>query len=233
MHKKMRIAKFIANAGFSSRREAEKLIEEKIVKINGELCLHPSEIVDKNDKITIGKKNIQMPGNIRLWKMYKPIKYICTTKDERQRKKIFDLIPQDFPRMISIGRLDFMSEGLILFTNSGDYSRSLELPSTGYERIYRVCIKGKIENKNIEMINRGIKIDKINYNRIKIKIEKSNQIYTWIIVRLKEGKNREIRNICKYFAWNIVKLIRIQYGPYKLGQLKEGKIEEIKVIKNA
>ena len=229
----MRIAKFIANAGFSSRREAEKLIEEKIVKINGELCLHPSEIVDKNDKITIGKKIIKMSENIRLWKMYKPIKYICTTKDERQRKKIFDLIPQDFPRMISIGRLDFMSEGLILFTNSGDYSRSLELPSTGYERIYRVCIKGKIENKNIEMINRGIKIDKINYNRIKIKIEKSNQIYTWIIVRLKEGKNREIRNICKYFAWNIVKLIRIQYGPYKLGKLREGKIEEIKVIKNA
>ena len=233
MHKKMRIAKFIANAGFSSRREAEKLIEEKIVKINGELCLHPSEIVDKNDKITIGKKIIQISENIRLWKMYKPIKYICTTKDELQRKKIFDLIPQDFPRMISIGRLDFMSEGLILFTNSGDYSRSLELPSTGYERIYRVCIKGKIENKNIEMINRGIKIDKINYNRIKIKIEKSNQIYTWIIVRLKEGKNREIRNICKYFAWNIVKLIRIQYGPYKLGKLREGKIEEIKVIKNA
>ena len=229
----MRIAKFIANAGFSSRREAEKLIEEKIVKINGELCLHPSEIVCKNDKITIGKKIIQMSENIRLWKMYKPIKYICTTKDERQRKKIFDLIPQDFPRMISIGRLDFMSEGLILFTNSGDYSRSLELPSTGYERIYRVCIKGKIENKNIEMINRGIKIDKINYNRIKIKIEKSNQIYTWIIVRLKEGKNREIRNICKYFEWKIVKLIRIQYGPYKLGKLREGKIEEIKVIKNA
>ena len=233
MHKKMRIAKFIANAGFSSRREAEKLIEEKIVKINGELCLHPSEIVDKNDKITIGKKIIQISENIRLWKMYKPIKYICTTKDERQRKKIFDLIPQDFPRMISIGRLDFMSEGLILFTNSGDYSRSLELPSTGYERIYRVCIKGKIENKNIEIINRGIKIDKMNYNKIKIKIEKSNQIYTWIIVRLKEGKNREIRNICKYFAWNIVKLIRIQYGPYKLGKLREGKIEEIKVIKNA
>jgi len=233
MHKKMRIAKFIANAGFSSRREAEKLIEGKIVKINGELCLHPSEIVDENDKITIGKKIIQMPENIRLWKMYKPIKYICTTKDEHQRKKIFDLIPQNFPRIISIGRLDFMSEGLILFTNNGDYSRSLELPSTGYVRIYRVCIKGKIENKNIEMINKGIKIDKINYNRIKIKIEKSNQIYTWIIVRLKEGKNREIRNICKYFAWNIVKLIRIQYGPYKLGKLREGKIEEIKVIKNA
>ena len=233
MLKKMRIAKFIANAGFCSRREAEKLIEARIVKINNKLCLHPSEIVNKNDKITIGKNIIQMQDNIRLWKMYKPIKYICTTKDERDRKKIFDLIPKNFPRMISIGRLDFMSEGLLLFTNSGDYSRNLELPSKGFERIYRVCIKGKIEKQDIEKINIGININNINYNKIKIKVDKSDKNFTWIIAKLKEGKNREIRNICKFFSWNIVKLIRIQYGPYKLGNLKTGKIEEIKVIKNA
>ena len=233
MLKKMRIAKFIANAGFCSRREAEKLIEARIVKINNKLCLHPSEIVNKNDKITIGKNIIQMQDNIRLWKMYKPIKYICTTKDERDRKKIFDLIPKNFPRMISIGRLDFMSEGLLLFTNSGDYSRNLELPSKGFERIYRVCIKGKIEKQDIEKINIGININNINYNKIKIKVDKSDKNFTWIIAKLKEGKNREIRNICKFFSWNIVKLIRIQYGPYKLGNLKSGKIEEIKVIKNA
>ena len=165
--------------------------------------------------------------------MYKPIKYICSTKDDRGRKKIFDLVPKDYPRIISIGRLDFMSEGLLLFTNSGDYSRSLELPSQGYERTYRVCIKGKIEKKDIAKINNSIKINNIRYNKIKIKIDKSDKIYTWIIAKLKEGKNREIRNICKYFSWDIVKLIRIQYGPYKLGNLKEGKIEEIKVIKDA
>tara|TARA_Y100000590_G_scaffold470690_1_gene667859 strand:- start:2167 stop:2868 length:702 start_codon:yes stop_codon:yes gene_type:complete len=233
MLKKMRIAKFIANAGFCSRREAEKLIKERIVKINNKLCIHPSEIVNTSDKIIIGKKIIQIHDNIRLWKMYKPIKYICTTKDERDRKKIFDLIPKNLPRMISVGRLDFMSEGLLLFTNNGDYSRSLELPNTGYERIYRVCIKGEIENKDIEKINKGIKIDHINYNKIKIKIDKSDKNFTWIIAKLREGKNREIRNICKFFAWNIVKLIRIQFGPYKLGNLKTGKIEEIKVIKNA
>jgi len=233
MLKKIRITKFIANAGFCSRREAEKLIEKKIVKINNNLCIHPSEKVNENDKITIGKKDIQILEIIRLWKMYKPIKYICTTKDDQNRKKIFDLIPKDLPRMISIGRLDFMSEGLMLFTNSGDYSRSLELPITGYERIYRVCLKGYIEKKDIEKINKGIKINNINYNKIKIKIDKADKNYTWIIAKLKEGKNREIRNICKYFSWNIVKLIRIQYGPYKLGNLKEGKIEEIKVIKYA
>ena len=233
MLKKIRIAKFIANAGFCSRREAEKLIEERIVKINNNLCLHPSETVIDSDKITIGKKTIQLQNTIRLWKIYKPIKYICSTKDDQNRKKIFDLIPKDFPRMISIGRLDFMSEGLLLFTNSGDYSRNLELPSKGYERVYRVCINGKIEKKDIERINKGIKINKINYNKIKIKIDKIDHSYTWIIAKLKEGKNREIRNICKFFSWNIVKLIRIQYGPYKLGNLKEGKIEEIKVIKDA
>ena len=233
MLKKMRIAKFIANAGFCSRREAEKLIEERIVKINNHLCLHPSETVNDSDKITIGKKIIQMQNTIRLWKIYKPIKYICSTKDERNRKKIFDLIPKEFPRMISVGRLDFMSEGLLLLTNNGDYSRNLELPAKGYERVYRVCIRGQIETKYLERINKGIKIDNIIYKKIKIKIDKTNKNYTWLIVKLKEGKNREIRNICKYFSWKIVKLIRIQYGPYKLGSLKEGLIEEIKLIENA
>tara|TARA_X000000368_G_scaffold401417_1_gene374296 strand:- start:152 stop:844 length:693 start_codon:yes stop_codon:yes gene_type:complete len=230
MHNKMRIAKFIANAGYCSRREAEKLIENKIVKINNNICLHPSNTVSESDTITVGKQIIKLNKITRLWKMYKPIKFICSTKDNRDRKKIFDLIPKEFPRIISVGRLDFMSEGLLLLTNNGDYSRNLELPNKGYERIYRVCIRGQIEKKDIEKINNGIKIEKILYNKIKIKIDKSDKVYTWIIAKLKEGKNREIRNICKYFAWNIVKLIRIQYGPYKLGNLKEGKIEEIKII---
>ena len=233
MQNKMRIAKFIANAGYCSRREAEKLIEKRIVKINNNLCLHPSDIVSKNDKITIGTQIIEINETIKLWKLYKPIKYICSNKDEQNRKKIFDLIPSDFPRTISIGRLDFMSEGLILLTNNGDYSRKLELPDKGYERIYRVCIRGKIEKKYLEIINKGIEINKIIYKKIKIKIDKSDKNFTWLIVKLKEGKNREIRNICKYFSWQIVKLIRIQYGPYKLGDLKVGEIEEIKLKKHA
>ena len=233
MQNKIRIAKFIANAGICSRREAEKLIEDKIVKINNNVCLHPSNTVSENDTVTVGKKIIKLNNTVRLWKIYKPIKFICSTKDDRDRKKIFDLIPKEFPRMISIGRLDFMSEGLLLLTNNGDYSRNLELPNSGHERIYRVCIRDQIEKKDIEKINKGIKIDKIIYNKIKIKIDKSNKVYTWMIAKLREGKNREIRNICKYFSWKIVKLIRIQYGPYKLGNLKEGKIEEIKIIKNA
>ena len=229
----MRIAKYISNAGFCSRREAEKLIEKKIVKINDILCLHPSNTVNENDKVTIGNKIIKLNETVRLWKIYKPIKYICSTKDEKDRKKIFDLVPKTYPRMISIGRLDFMSEGLLLFTNNGDYSRSLELPSKGYERIYSVCLRGQIKKEDVDKANKGITISNITYEKVKIKIDKLNNNFTWIIVKLREGKNREIRNICKYFSWNIVKLIRIQYGPYKLGNLKEGQIDEIKVIENA
>lgn len=233
MLNKMRIAKYIANAGFCSRREAEKLIEKKIVEINNILCDHPSNTVNVNDKVTINKKILILNKTIRLWKIYKPIKYICSTKDNQNRKKIFDLIPKTYPRMISVGRLDFMSEGLLLLTNNGDYSRNLELPSEGYERIYRVCLKGQIKIEDVDRINKGIKINKVTYERAEIKIDNSNNNYTWIIVKLREGKNREIRNICKYFSWQIVKLIRIQYGPYKLGNIEEGQIEEIKVIKYA
>jgi 23S rRNA pseudouridine2605 synthase len=232
MLNKMRVAKYIANAGFCSRREAEKLIEKKIVKINNILCIHPSNIVNENDKVTIKNQIVRLSDTVRLWKIYKPIKYICSTKDEKNRKKIFDLIPKTLPRMISIGRLDFMSEGLLLFTNNGDYSRNLELPSNGYERVYRVCLRGPIKQVDVDQANKGIKINNITYERLKIKIDKFNNNFTWLIIKLKEGKNREIRNICKFFLWQIVKLIRIQYGPYKLGNLKEGQIEEIKVVKN-
>ena len=233
MQSKIRIAKYIANAGYCSRRDAEKLIEDRLVKINDQLCLHPSDTVTEKDKITVGKKIIKLSQTIKLWKIYKPIKYICSAKDEHNRKKIFDLIPKNLPRTISIGRLDFMSEGLLLLTNNGDFARKLELPAKGYERVYRVCIRGQIDVKNLEQINNGIKIDGIFYKKIKIKINKSNKNFTWLIAKLKEGKNREIRNICKYFSWHIVKLIRIQYGPYKLGHLKVGQIEEINIKTNA
>ena len=233
MQSKIRIAKYIANAGYCSRREAEKLIENKLVKINDQLCLHPSDTVTTKDKITVGEKVVKLNQAIKLWKLYKPIKYICSTKDEYNRKKVFDLIPKDFPRIISIGRLDFMSEGLLLFTNNGDFARKLELPTTGYERIYRICIRGRVDLKYLEKINQGIKIEGIFYKKIKIKIEKSNKNFTWLIGKLKEGKNREIRKICKHFSWQIVKLIRIQYGPYKLERLKEGQIEELKIRTNA
>ena len=123
-----------------------------------------------------------------------------------------------------------MSEGLILLTNNGDYSRYLEHPSSNIERIYRVCINSNIQNTDLQKINKGITIKEINYKKIKVAFEKKNKNYSWLIFKLKEGKNREIRNICNYFSWNIVKLIRIGYGPYKLGRLKEAQFQKLNSI---
>tara|TARA_Y100000590_G_C15548602_1_gene949980 strand:- start:137 stop:820 length:684 start_codon:yes stop_codon:yes gene_type:complete len=226
----MRIAKYIAYAGVCSRRQAEELINNKQVKINEKICDHPSIKVGNTDKIKIKGKIIKIDDKLRLWKIYKPIKYICTNNDPQKRKKIFDLIPTNLPRLISIGRLDYMSEGLMLLTNKGDFARKLELPNNNFERIYRVCVDHKINKEDLDNINRGIVIKKIKYQKIKIIFEKKTHKYSWLVVKLKEGKNREIRNIFEYFGWNIVKLIRIQYGPYRLYNLKRGQLVEIKKI---
>ena len=223
----MRIAKYIANAGVCSRRDAEKLIEQKKVLINNILCEHPSTLVTLKDKIVVNKKIITLKNKIRLWKMYKPIKVICTNKDPQYRKTIFDLIPKNYPRLISIGRLDFMSEGLLLFTNNGDFARRMELPSSKLLRVYRVCINGSINPTDLVTIKKGIKINGVQYNKVTTSIEKFNAPYTWIIFKIREGKNREIRNICEFFLWNIVKLVRIQYGSIKLTKQKPSEIVEV------
>ena len=152
---------------------------------------------------------------------------MCTNKDPQNRKTIFDYIPKNYPRLISIGRLDFMSEGILLFTNNGDFARKYELPSSNMLRVYRVCINGKIQTNKLIKVNKGIKINHVEYRKVSVKVEKFNTPYTWLIFKLKEGKKREIRNICKFFDWNIVKLIRIQYGSFKLTKQKPGEIIEI------
>ena len=228
----MRIAKYIANAGLCSRREAEKLIMQKKVYINGSCCEHPSEKVSIIDKIIVNKQIIKIDQKIRLWKMYKPVKIICTNHDPQKRKTIFSLIPKNYPRLISIGRLDFMSEGLILFTNNGDFARKYELPSSNILRVYRVCINGQINSEDIKKINSGIIFNKIEYKKVNVRIEKYKEPYTWLIYKMKEGKNREIRNICDYFLWNIVNLVRIQYGSIKLIKQRPGEIIEIKNFNN-
>ena len=226
----IRISKYLSSAGICSRRDAEKLIVEKKIKINNQVCLHPSHKVSNLDIIKVNNKIVKKANKVEVWKLYKPIKYICSTKDNLGRKKIFDLLPKNVGQLISVGRLDYMSEGLILLTNNGDYSRYLEHPSSNIERIYRVCINSNVENADLQKINKGITIKEISYKKIKVAFEKKLKNQSWLIFKLKEGKNREIRNICNYFSWNIVKLIRIGYGPYKLGKLKEGQFQKLNTI---
>ncbi len=224
----IRISKYLSSAGICSRRDAEKLIIEKKIKINNKICIHPSHKVSDFDIIKVNNKIIKRSDKVEVWKLYKPIKYICSTKDKLDRKKIFDLLPKNLEKLISVGRLDYMSEGLILLTNNGDYSRYLEHPSSNIERIYRVCISNNIKNDDIQKINKGISIKGVRYNKVRIVLEKKLKNYNWLIFKLREGKNREIRNICNFFSWNIIKLIRIRYGPYTLGQLKVGQFQKIK-----
>ena len=226
----IRISKYLSSAGICSRRDAEKLIVEKKIKINNQLCVHPSHKVSNLDIIKVNNKIVKKTNKVEVWKLYKPIKYICSTKDNLGRKKIFDLLPKNIGQLISVGRLDYMSEGLILLTNNGDYSRYLEHPSSNIERIYRVCINSNVQNTDLQKINKGITIKEINYKKIKVAFEKKLKNQNWLIFKLKEGKNREIRNICNYFSWKIVKLIRIGYGPYKLGRLKEGQFQKLNSI---
>ena len=223
----MRIAKYISNAGYCSRREAEKLVIEKKVYINNKLCEIISTNVNLQDKILVCGKIIILDSKIKLWKLYKPIEIICTNKDPKKRKTIFDILPKNLPRLISIGRLDFMTEGLILLTNNGDFARKLELPSSNILRVYRVCIKGEVSINTIKKINIGISIKGMFYSKIKVKIEKIKDKHCWLIFKLREGKNREIRNICEFYNWTIVKLIRLQYGSIKLTKQNPGQIEEV------
>ena len=226
----IRISKYLSNAGVCSRRDAEKLIIEKKIKINNQICIHPSYKVNDLDIIKVSNRIVKKSNKVELWKLYKPIEYICSTKDNLNRKKIFDLLPKNLKKLISVGRLDYMSEGLILLTNNGDYSQYLEHPSSNIERTYRVCISNKIQNNYLKKINRGITINGIYYKKVNVEFERKINKHNWLIFKLKEGKNREIRNICNYFSWNIVKLIRIGFGPYKLGKLKEGQLKKINKI---
>ena len=226
----MRISKYIANAGYCSRRDAEKLIFKKKVYVNDNLCEVPYTNVGANDKVTINNQIIRLKNKISLWKLYKPIKTICTNKDPKKRKTIFDIMPKGLPRLISIGRLDYMSEGLILLTNNGDFARKLELPSSNIIRVYRVCVSGIIKPEQLKEIKLGLNIEGISYKKIEAKVEKITKNKTWMKFKLKEGKNREIRNICNYFNWTVNRLTRLQYGSVKLKKEKPGQIIELDFI---
>ena len=226
----LRIAKFIAQSGIASRRQAEKMILEKRVAVDGKIIESAAININQESKVRVDGKEIYKHKKLRVWSFFKPNGIIVTNKDKENRKTIYDILPKNLENVISIGRLDINSEGLILLTNSGEFSRYLELPINNFERHYKVRVRGDIDLNKISLIEKGITIDGVNYSRNKITIGKKTGVNSWLSITLKEGKNREIRNICNYFSWNIVKLIRIAYGPYKLGRLKEGQFQKLNSI---
>ncbi|CAG9330145.1 unnamed protein product [Blepharisma stoltei] len=222
-----RIAKVMASRGLCSRREAEKWITQGRVKVNGATLVSPALNVTDADTILIDDKPIPKQDLLRLWKFHKPKGYITTHRDPQKRPTLFSLLPKDFPRVVSIGRLDMDSEGLILLTNSGEIEHKWELPLYGWIRSYRAKVLGSVDQKKLESLRDGITIDNFHYKSAIAKIESQDEKFAWLNVQLTEGKNREVRRIFDYLGWPVQQLIRIGFGPFELGNLQSGKFEEI------
>ena len=227
-----RIAKVIARDTKYSRRQAEKLILDGRVKIDQKTIDKPSINVDSSNTILLDNRKIQFSQETQLYKYYKPRGFLVTHNDPENRKTIFDNLPRKFENMISVGRLDYDSEGLLLLTNNGDIKRTMELPNNNWKRIYKVRVHGRINDNMISKIKKGITIKKIKYKPIDTKIDSTSFSYTWVSMVLTEGKNREIRNIIEYFGMSVTRLIRIGYGPYKLDNLAKSEFKKIKYLEN-
>ncbi len=224
-----RIAKIIAAAGLCSRRDAERWIEQGRVRLNGNTLDSPAVTVLPKDVIEVDGKNIKRQAQpVRVWLYHKPNGLVTTHRDEQGRPTVFDHLPAGLPRVVSVGRLDLTSEGLLLLTTSGELARALELPKHGLERRYRVRINGTPSDKHLHLMSRGVTIDDVTYQPFHIVDEGGkagrNQ---WLVVTLKEGKNREIRRVFEYYKYPVSRLIRIAYGPFELGDLAPGAVREI------
>ena len=228
---KIRIAKYIASTGACSRREAEKLIIKGDVTVNGEKVIHPLFFVNNKDQIHIKGKLLKKQPETRLFLYNKPKNLITSHKDPENRPTVFDNVPKKLGRLISIGRLDYNTEGLLLLTNNGALKRYMELPSNKIKRIYKVKIRGDICNLKAEEIEKGITINKVRYSPIKLKIISKTKNITWLEFNLIEGKNREIRKILEYCNLQVSRLIRISYGQFYLNDLKKNEITEININK--
>jgi 23S rRNA pseudouridine2605 synthase len=222
-----RIAKVLARAGVASRRDAEKMIEAGRVAVNGAVLTTPAFKVPPGAKIAVDGKLIGEPERARMWRYHKPKGLVTTHKDEKGRPTVFEALPPGLPRVISIGRLDYNSEGLLMLTNDGELARRLELPAHGWLRRYRVRAFGKLTQGDLDKLAKGVEIDGIRYAGIEAKLDKTQGGNSWATLTLKEGKNREVRRVMEHLGVVVNRLIRISFGPFHLGQLAEGEVDEI------
>ena len=222
-----RIAKVIARAGICSRRDAEKLIAEGRVALDGDTVTTPATKVGENQVVSVDGKPLAEPDPARLWRYYKPSGLVTTHRDPKGRPTVFASLPKTLPRVVSVGRLDFNSEGLLLLTNDGGIARRLEMPAGGWMRKYRVRLFGKVSQQDLDKLAQGISVGEVKYGPIIADLERSKGVYSWATVTLKEGKNREVKRVMESLGLKVARLIRVQFGPFHLGQLAEGAVEEI------
>lgn len=223
-----RIAKRIARSGLCSRREAERWITDGRVTLNGRLLVSPAVTVSSHDTITVDGNPLPEADTTRLWLYHKKRGLVTTNKDPEGRTTVFEVLPDDLPRVMTIGRLDINTEGLLLLTNDGGLARVLELPTTGWSRRYRVRVHGRVNQKDLDQLKHGITLDGIHYGSIEAAVEREQGTNSWLTMVLREGKNREIKNVLGALGLQVTRLIRVSFGPFQLSDLAPGAVSEVK-----
>ena len=222
-----RIAKRLARAGLCSRRDAERWIADGRVKVDDIVLTTPAFVVTDSSKIEVDGKPLPQADRARLWRYHKPPEEMVTARDPQGRRTIFDSLPKGMPRVVTVGRLDFMSEGLLLLTNDGGLARTLELPANGWTRRYRARVHGAVDPERLAALARGITIDGVRYGAIEARLDRQQRSNAWLEIALNEGRNREVRKVLAHLDLPVVRLIRIAFGPIYLGELARGQVEEV------
>jgi 23S rRNA pseudouridine2605 synthase len=227
-----RIAKRLARAGVASRREVERLIGLGLVAVNGRILDSAAVLVTRDDVVTVEGKLIGAPEPTRLWRYHKPAGLLTTNRDPRDRATVFEALPEDLPRVVTVGRLDLNSEGLLLLTNDGALARALELPANAWRRVYRARALGKVTQAKLDKLKDGITVEGVHYGAIEATLDKAKEkddgrANVWITVALNEGKNREVRRVLEAIGLKVNRLLRLAYGPFLLGTLAQGEVEEV------
>jgi len=222
-----RIAKRLARAGLCSRRDAERWIAAGRVRVDGTVLDTPAFTVTDRNRIEVDGKPLPDIDRPRLWLYHKPVEQMVTARDPQGRPTVFDALPRDMPRTVSVGRLDFMSEGLLLLTNDGGLARRLELPANGWTRRYRARVHGVVDEARLMELARGITVEGVHYGPIKARLERQQRTNAWLEIALSEGKNREVRRVLAHLDLPVMRLIRVAFGPFQLGTLERGEVEEV------
>jgi 23S rRNA pseudouridine2605 synthase len=222
-----RIAKVMARAGLCSRRDAERLIAAGRVTLNGTVLTSPAVNVGSDDSVLVDGRPLPDAERVRLWRYHKPAGLVVSNRDPRGRPTVFDRLPQELPRVVSVGRLDLNTEGLLLLTNDGELARELELPATGWLRRYRVRAFGMVDQAMLDRLKAGITIDGVRYGPIGASLERVQGGNAWLLFSLREGKNREVKKVCEHLGLKVNRLIRVSFGPFILGDMPRGAVEEV------